>query len=130
MAEVDYTSEQQPAFAIEVLRQMLANGNLLPPDMWGQIASKPYINLPPESLIHKPCQLFVVSSYQRAFVNVVFGVRKVVDKGHQVVGVSCMPPDNYICCLDVDDVSHQQRLEMTNEVEGTPMYHLLPELKL
>lgn len=128
MAEVDYTSEHQPAFSIENLRHFLLDApNHIPPELWNTIASKSYLN--PENLAEVPYSLFVVSTYNNAYVNVVFGVRKVGEKGHQVVGISCMPPENHICCLDVDEASHQARLDMTNEVDGTPVYHLLPELK-
>jgi hypothetical protein len=103
--------------------------NQVPAELWGQVATKPYVNLPAEALMDAPYSIFVVSTYQNAFVNVVFGVRKIGEKGHQVVGISCMPPDNHICHLDVDENSHRARLDMTTEVEGEPLYHLLPELK-
>lgn len=130
VAEVDYTSERQPAFSVEDLRHYLQDASShIPNELWSQIAVKPYINFPPESLVNEGYLLYVVSTYRNAFVNVVFGVRKIGDKGHQVVGISCMPPDNHICCLDVDEASHQARMDMTTEVEGQPLYHLLPELK-
>lgn len=128
MAEVDYTSENQPAFAIEQLRHFLSDApTQVPPDFWTQLSNIPFV-VAEESLVDKQNSLFVVSTYEKAYVNVVFGVRKIGDKGHQVVGISCMPPDNYVCHLDVDETSHRQRMNMTTEVDGTPMYHLLPEI--
>jgi len=155
VAEVDYTSEHQPAFAIETLRGFLHEASShLPPALWSQLAAKPYVNnaltnntntdgdASAAGDVNKPADtgsggmwmseslsLFVVSTYQNACVNVVFGVRTVGEGGHQVVGISCMPPESHVCKLEVEEGVHERRLMMTTEVEGSPLYHLLPELK-
>jgi len=129
VAEVDYTSEHQPAFSKDNLRHYLVDGpNQIPTEFWSLLMSKSYL-ISPESLMETPLAVYIVSTYHNAYVNIVFGVRKIGEKGHQVVGISCMPPDHHVCRLDIDDASHKMRVEMTNEVEGVPMYHLLPELK-
>jgi len=144
VAEVDYTSPNQPYFSVEKLRNFIdAAHEIIPEDMWREIAGKPYVTevVPekpwkgndyyrPNDFTSTPNSIYVVSTYPNAFVNIVFGVRKQGSNGKssQVVGISCHMPESHVCKLEVDDRNHQQRLQMTTGVEGVPFYHLLPEL--
>jgi len=148
VAEVDYTSPNQPFFSIEKLRIFLdSSSKSLADEIWREIASKPYVldnassekhswkpsmeyYKQPSDLIQASDALYVVSTYPNAFVNVVFGVRKQGSngKGSQVVGISCHTTESHVCKLDTDERSHQQRLQLMGGVEGIPYYHLLPEL--
>jgi len=142
VATIDYTSEHQPAFSVDTLRAFLQDApHHLPPNLWPQLASKPYVNNREEPHWNSaPLSLFVISTYHNACVNLVFGVRKGdgggevgggggAGGGHQVVGISCMPPDSHVCTLDIGLDVHEGRLEMMREVDGVPFYHLLPELR-
>jgi len=139
MAEVDYTSSNQPPFSIEKLRVFLEAGyEVLTESLWREIAAKQYVLGPSETkpeyffndVINSPVALYIVSTYPNAFVNVVFGVHKqgANGKGSQVVGISCHTPDSHVCRLDIDDTNHLHRINMMTGVEGVPYYHLLPEI--
>ena len=146
MAEVDYTSPNQPSFSIDKLRSFISAAEIIPDNLWQEIASRPYVEFGtddvktwkgnssdyyrPADFPQTPIGIYVVSTYPNAFVNIVFGVRKPGNngKGSQVVGISCHKTESHVCKLDVDDRSHQQRLQLTTAVEGIPYYHLLPEL--
>lgn len=147
VAEVDYTSPNQPSFSIEKLHMFYENSSkCLADEIWREIATKNYVldnasekhswkpsmeyYKSPSDLIQTPDALYVVSTYPNAFVNVVFGVRKQGSngKGSQVVGISCHTTESHVCKLDIDERSHQQRLQLMGGVEGIPYYHLLPEL--
>jgi len=116
VAEVDYSSPNQPFFSLEKLHAFLNSSKHLVDDIWREIASKPYVldssrlekspwakpldynNYPKTDLLQTPESLYVVSTYPNAFVNVVFGVRKqaVGGKGSQVVGISCHQPESHV----------------------------------
>jgi len=141
VAEVDYTNASQPSFSIEKLRAFLTTGDQgLPEELWQEIVAKPYVELNEKGWksnngeFYTPSlsqtAIYIVSTYPNAFVNIVYGVRKpgTNGKGGQVVGIPCHSPESYICKLDVDDRSHQQRSITTEGVEGVAYYHLLPEL--
>jgi hypothetical protein len=146
VAEVDYTSPNQPYFSLEKLHAALENSSKqLIDDIWREVSTKHYVvdssnaekswkpldyNSYKPDLLQIPDSLYVVSTYPNAFVNVVFGVRKqgANGKGNQVVGISCHQPESHVCKLDIDERSHQQRVQLMGGVEGVPYYHLLPEL--
>jgi len=126
-AEVDYTSPNQPSFSREKLLSFLTLGENLH-ELFREIASKNNIS---DSFSYTPNSIYVVSTYPEAFVNVVFGVRKqgANGKGSQVVGISCHTPETHVSKLEIDERSHQNRLQMTaSAIEGVPYYHLLPEI--
>jgi len=156
VAEVDYTSPNQPYFSLEKLHSFLSTAKHLVEDIWREISSKNYVldssstekgpwGKPPQpqqpqggtdynnyktDLLQTPESLYVVSTYPNAFVNVVFGVRKqgLNGKGSQVVGISCHQSKSHVCKLDIDERTHLQRVQLMGGVEGIPYYHLLPEL--
>jgi len=150
VAEVDYTSPDQPFFSIEKLHSFYESSKCLSNEFWRDVSTKPYVRFDnagsekqpwkptleyyksqsPSDLIQIPDALYVVSTYPNAFVNVVFGVRKQGSngKGSQVVGISCHTTESHVCKLDIDERSHQQRLQFMTGVDGVPYYHLLPEL--
>jgi len=146
VAEVDYTSPNQPYFSLEKLHSFLSSSKHLVDEFWREISSKPYVLDSSSSdkgawgkqpmdyyktdLLQIPNSLYVVSTYPNAFVNVVFGVRKqgVNGKGSQVVGISCHQSESHVCKLDIDERTHFQRVSLMEGVEGVPYYHLLPEL--
>jgi hypothetical protein len=150
VAEVDYTSPNQPYFSLEKLHSFLNSAKMLVDDFWREISSKPYVldsstdkgpaawGKQPQQpmdyyktdLFQIPNSLYVVSTYPNAFVNVVFGVRKqgVNGKGSQVVGISCHQSESHVCKLDIDERTHFQRVSLMEGVEGVAYYHLLPEL--
>jgi len=128
VAEIDYTSQYQQAFSIDMLTNYLNESRKLLDNngIWQEIDNKPYISK--SNLDSAPLSIYVISTYEGAFVNVVFGVRKIGDKGHQVVGISCKPPERHVCQLEVNEEAHQQLLSLMSGVEGQPLYHLLPEI--
>jgi len=147
VAEVDYTSPNQPYFSLEKLHSFLITAKHLVEDIWREISSKNYVldssssekgpwGKQPEynnyktDLLQTSESLYVVSTYPNAFVNVVFGVRKqgLNGKGSQVVGISCHQSKSHVCKLDIDERTHLQRVQLMGGVEGIPYYHLLPEL--
>jgi hypothetical protein len=131
VAEVDYTIHfQQSSFSIETLNLFLEEGRVaIDPSIWKEIDNKPYITR--ANLDSLPYNVYVVSTDRTSFVNVVFGIRKISDKGQdEVVGISCKTPgrDRHILPIDLDEEQQKQLLALTGVMDGYPTYHLLPEI--
>jgi len=127
VAEVDYTLQFQPSFSIENLIQFHHEGMLsMNSVLWNEIDNLPYVTK--SNLNFQPYNVFVVSTCPRSYVNVVFGVRKMSEKGHQVVGISCKPPGRHVIQLDIDESEHKHLVSLVQGMEGQLLYHLLPEV--